>query len=96
MPLKMLQGCLCFQDSIQWFNLRLVLSAANFVDKSNVAHLNIGGIDQHDIGQVHGCRRAMDVTVVSPLNQVGHIAKVVYMRMGDNGGIYGAGVEGKI
>ena len=55
---------------------------ADFAGENRIAFLNMGGIQQHDLYQVGGGRRTMNIAFKSFFNQVRHIADVVDMRMG--------------
>ena len=57
--------------------------------------LEVGGIAQDDVGQCCGRRRAPDGAMEPLADQRGQVSDVVQMRVGDDDGVDGRGIDGE-
>jgi len=74
----------------------LALAAALLVDVFHVARLEVGGVPEHDVAEVHGGGRGIDRPAVATASQGGQVAAVVYVGVGEDDGVEVVGLEGEV
>jgi hypothetical protein len=83
----------CVQLGVKRFDRRLAALGAFLVDELGVVFLDVTGIPQHDIGQAGGGGGGEDRTCEAALDQVGQVAAVVNVGMGQDDCIEAGRVE---
>jgi len=75
---------------------RKVSLAVAFIDELCILFLNVGGIAEHDTGQVLSGMGAVNVSYEALFRELGDIPAVIDVGMGENHGCDGGGVKGEV
>jgi len=81
---------------VEGFNRRKVLPEAFLIDVLNIFFLNVGTVAQQSDSEVMSGRRAINGAAKSPVYQVGYIAAVVNVGMGEEKKVKGFRIEREI
>lgn len=71
---------------ISGINLRLLNAPAlvHLINERAIVLLDAGGVRQHELAEIPGCKRTVNIPLKPLLHQIGKIAGMVYVRVGKN------------
>ena len=81
---------------VERLDRRQAVFGAFLGDKGRIVALDLGRVFEHDAGQVARGKSAVDVAIESLAAKVGEVAAMIDMRMAENHGIDGLGIEREV
>jgi hypothetical protein len=93
---ELAKGTIGIDGGVEWFRVGLAVATGVLAQPTDVVRLDLGAILKHDLADVPGGVGGVDVPGEAPSAEVGEIATVIDVGVGQDHAVDLCGIEGKV